>query len=255
MRTPTSHALGRALRQAREGMELKLRDFTAKLGRDPGMLSPLGSRRAHSQTRPGRADPRTRRRQRRTPRRDHPPHRRHRANQWLALTLPEQREQLNTLVNLEQSTTRITEVPPMLISGLLQTTPYIRAILPSGSVPPDEIAIRVAIRNGRKAILKRHNPVRLIALIGEAALNQLIGSSEVMAEQLRYLLEAATWPNVNLRIIPFSVDGTQAWKACSSSSSPGIPHRSYTWRTGDRAYSCTRTTMSTPTGKPSRRRS
>ncbi|HEV8555808.1 MAG TPA: helix-turn-helix transcriptional regulator [Actinophytocola sp.] len=204
MRTPKSRALGRALRQAREDNDLRLRDFAAKLGRDPGMLSrwETGER---------------------TPRPDQVAQilallgvngERYeeiirltegtRASQWLALTLPEQREQLNTLVDLEQSATTITEASPLLIPGLLQITPYIRAIMTSGSVPPDETATRIAIRNGRKEVLKGHNPVRLVALVGEAALCQLIGSPEIMAEQLRYLLDAASWPNVDLRVIPFS---------------------------------------------------
>jgi hypothetical protein len=44
-----------------------------------------------------------------------------RASRWLALTLPEQHEQLNALVDLEQSATTITDVSPLLIPGLLQT--------------------------------------------------------------------------------------------------------------------------------------
>jgi uncharacterized protein DUF5753 len=54
---------------------------------------------------------------------------------------------------------------------------------------------------GRKDILTRKDPSRFIALIGEAALRQMIGGPEVVAEQLGYLLAMSDRPNIDLRII------------------------------------------------------
>lgn len=203
MRTPKSRALGRALREARQEKGLKLRDFAAQLGRDPGVLSrwETGER---------------------TPRPDQVAqiltllgvngdryeeiinltegtH----ASQWLAVSLPEQRQQFAALLDFEQSATKITEVGPLFVPGLLQTGPYIRAIMSGGSVPLAEIASRVAMRLGRRDILTKRDPVHLGALVGEAALSQLIGGPEVMAEQLHHLLEMAKRSNVDLRVMPY----------------------------------------------------
>ncbi len=59
------------------------------------------------------------------------------------------------------------------------------------------------MRIGRKDVLTRPEPVPLAAFVGEGALRQLIGTREVMAEQLRHLRDAMEWPNVDLRVIPF----------------------------------------------------
>jgi transcriptional regulator with XRE-family HTH domain len=202
MRTPKSRALGKALREARLDKGIKLRDFAVQLGRDPGMLSrwETGER---------------------TPRLDQVAqiltllgingdrfdeiinltegtH----ASQWLAVSLPEQRQQFAALLDLEASATKITHVAPLLVPGLLQTSAYIRAIM-TGGAPPSEVPTRVALRIGRKDILDRLHPVQFLGLVGEATLSQLIGSREVMAEQLRHLLTMAERSNVDLRVIPY----------------------------------------------------
>ncbi len=198
--TPKARALGRALRLAREETGLSLRAFATKIGRDPGMLSrwetgernPQVDQVAQILTMLGVTGERFDEIIALTKGTDEP--------HWLAITLPEQRQQLNALVDFEQSATKLTHVSPMLVSGLLQTTPYIKAIMTAGSVPHGEVAARVAIRVGRREVL---NATPYLALIGEAALRQLIGSPEVMVEQLRHLAEMAARPNVEVRVIPF----------------------------------------------------
>nr|WP_237710589.1 DUF5753 domain-containing protein [Saccharopolyspora spinosa] len=119
---------------------------------------------------------------------------------WVATTLPENRQQLAALLDLEQSATKIIEVSPLLIPGLVQTTDYIRGIMASG-LPAGELATRVSIRIGRREALTGHKPVQFVALIGQPALKQVIGSPEVLTEQLRYLLKAGRRANIELRII------------------------------------------------------
>jgi hypothetical protein len=97
----------------------------------------------------------------------------------------------------------ITDVSPLLIPGLVQTSDYARAIMTESSIPTDEIGTRVAVRMGRRDVLTRREPVRFVALIGEAALRQLVGSREIMAQQLSHLLDVAAWPNVEIRVTPF----------------------------------------------------
>lgn len=122
---------------------------------------------------------------------------------WLAVTLPEQRQQMTTLLDYERSATSITEVAPLLMPGLLQTGAYTRAIMSAGGVPEDEVETRVAVRLGRADTIRRSDPVPYLALIGEASLRQVIGGPEIMTEQLQHLINAARLPNVDLRILPY----------------------------------------------------
>lgn len=205
MKTPKARALGRALREAREGTGRKLRAFADELGRDPGLLSrwetgeraPTPEQVAQILTllgvngarfdeiitlAQGTTDPR-----------------------WLAITLPEQSQQFNALLDLEESAKRIINVTPLLMPGLLQTNDYIRAMFTIGA-PPGEAAARVASRIGRKEVLNRPDPPHLLALVGEAVLAQMIGSPEIMVGQLRHLAEMASWSTVDVRVISFASD-------------------------------------------------
>ncbi|SDP84444.1 Transcriptional regulator, contains XRE-family HTH domain [Actinopolyspora xinjiangensis] len=121
---------------------------------------------------------------------------------WLSVGMPEQHRQLATLLEIEREASRITTVSPLLIPGLLQTADYARAIMTTGGVPASEIDTRVAVRIGRHDAIVRKNPAHLRAFIGEGVLNQLIGDSEIMVDQLRALLKYAELDNVELRVIP-----------------------------------------------------
>ncbi|MFR9728863.1 helix-turn-helix domain-containing protein [Saccharopolyspora sp. MS10] len=122
---------------------------------------------------------------------------------WVATALPERDQQLAALIDFEASATRITEVAPLLVPGLLQETGYVRAIMGAGGVPASEVAARVALRLGRREVLTRPDPVSLRAYLGEAVLHQVIGDAPITAAQLRHLCDVATRPNVEIRVVPF----------------------------------------------------
>lgn len=123
---------------------------------------------------------------------------------WLSVGTPEQPEQLAALLEFERTAATITEVSMTVIPGLLQTGDYARAIIGGGAVPANEVATRVAVRMGRREVLQRTDPVGLRALIGEAALQSMVGGAKVMAGQLRHLLAMADLPNVEIRIVPIA---------------------------------------------------
>jgi transcriptional regulator with XRE-family HTH domain len=123
------------------------------------------------------------------------------ASTWVATTLPAQRQQLATFVEMEQNAAVITEVSPMIIPGMLQTRDYAHAIMSGAGLPSDEAVTRVDIRMGRRDTITREDPVKFIAFIGETAIHQMIGDTNVMVEQLSYLLEMARRSNVTLRIM------------------------------------------------------
>ncbi|MCA1229979.1 helix-turn-helix transcriptional regulator [Saccharopolyspora sp. 6M] len=207
-RTPKARALGNALRQAREAQGLSLRALAKELDKDPGVVSrwengertPKATDVAQILTLLGvngsRYDEIVELTTDTT------------AKQWLAVTLPELRQQLTALLDLEKSASAITEVTPNLIPGLLQTSDYVRAIMSSGGVPEDEIETRVAVRLGRADAIRRSKPARYLALVGEAALRQVIGPRDSMIYQLRYLREASEMPHVDVRVLTY----TSGWQ-------------------------------------------
>lgn len=104
---------------------------------------------------------------------------------------------LAQLIDYERTASRIVDVAPLLIPGLLQTSDYARAIM--GDAPSAET--RVALRSGRRDILTRRSPVELIALIDSEVLVRPVAPAPVMVDQLHHLLEMAARPNVTLQIV------------------------------------------------------
>ncbi len=85
---------------------------------------------------------------------------------------------------------------------------YARGIY-RGTVPTatrDEIRNLVEARMSRQAVLTRDVPLRLWAIVDEAALHRPVGGHKVMAAQLDHLAESATeLPHVTLQVIPYDV--------------------------------------------------
>ncbi|WP_158079245.1 helix-turn-helix domain-containing protein [Actinomadura sp. CNU-125] len=105
----------------------------------------------------------------------------------------------------ENDASEILVFTPLLVPGLLQTIPYIQALLAVGTRTPDwqERALRARLR--RQQILERHDGTapKFTALITEAALMYRWGDLELRRTQLAHLLKMAERPNVELRLIRF----------------------------------------------------
>src|SRR6266571_799152 len=92
---------------------------------------------------------------------------------------------------------------PSVLSGLLQTEDYARAILAvNPGVTQDQVSERLAARLGRQAILARDDPPAAWFLVDEAALRRRTGSADVMAAQLRHLAGLARLPNITIQVVP-----------------------------------------------------
>ncbi|MFC4908638.1 helix-turn-helix domain-containing protein [Actinomadura gamaensis] len=117
--------------------------------------------------------------------------------------VPEGRPREAAMLLLDSS--RVRTYHPDRFHGLLQTPDYARAILASPR-NKDAAALErgVAYRMARKEPLHRGKPVELEMIVGEAAIRQHFGGPAVMAQQLRHLAEAMQWPNVQIRIVPFT---------------------------------------------------
>ncbi|GAA1888999.1 helix-turn-helix domain-containing protein [Actinomadura bangladeshensis] len=109
-------------------------------------------------------------------------------------------------LGLEAEATEIDIYANEWVPGLLQTPEYARAIM---SVEPrrpsdEEIQGRVEARLARQAILEGDEPVQYWAVLSEAVLRRIVGSPELMAEQLHALVARARQRNVKLQVLPFS---------------------------------------------------
>ncbi|MFQ6393709.1 Scr1 family TA system antitoxin-like transcriptional regulator [Nocardia sp. KC 131] len=96
----------------------------------------------------------------------------------------------------------------VLMPGLLQSEEFIRAVMVSASatVPAIEVDQRVEARLQRQRRLDDDSPVRLIAVIGEAALVQQAGGPEVLQRQLIHMADVveSRADRIDLRVIPFT---------------------------------------------------
>jgi transcriptional regulator with XRE-family HTH domain len=116
-------------------------------------------------------------------------------------------EWFSAFVSLESESDVIRAYEPHYVPGLLQTEAYAGAVLRSGmpQAPEEEIQRQVALRMERQQVLDREQPPLLWVVIDETVLHRPIGGAEVMREQIEYLVEAASHPNVRLQVMPFEV--------------------------------------------------
>ncbi|WP_327142330.1 Scr1 family TA system antitoxin-like transcriptional regulator [Nocardia sp. NBC_01327] len=112
------------------------------------------------------------------------------------------------LIGLEHGAQTIQTYETVVFPGLLQAEPYARAIIASavGSVRPAEVDQRVAVRMLRQQRLGGDDPIRLIAVIGQAALVHETGGPEVLRQQLDHIAQLIQQhpDTLDVRVIPFS---------------------------------------------------
>jgi uncharacterized protein DUF5753/helix-turn-helix protein len=90
-----------------------------------------------------------------------------------------------------------------VLSGLLQTEAYARAILAvNPGVTEDQVSERLAARLARQVILTRDDPPAAWFLVDQAALRRCVGSAAIMAVQLAHLAGLARLPNITIQVVP-----------------------------------------------------
>jgi len=90
-----------------------------------------------------------------------------------------------------------------VLSGLLQTEEYARAILAvNPGVTEDQVSERLAARLARQSVLTRDDPPAAWFLLDEAALRRCVGSAAIMAAQLAHLAGLTRLPNVTIQVVP-----------------------------------------------------
>ncbi|MET9558846.1 MULTISPECIES: helix-turn-helix domain-containing protein [Streptomyces] len=111
-------------------------------------------------------------------------------------------------IGLETDAASLRVYDPLVVPGLLQTRPYAEALI-QGALPEaaaGDIDKRVQVRLRRQErISDLENPLRLWAVLDEAALRRTVGNKQVMIEQLEHLVEMSHVPHVTVQVIPFAM--------------------------------------------------
>lgn len=123
---------------------------------------------------------------------------------WLSSGMP---QAMAGLLECERTATEIIDWSPMVVSGLLQTADYARAIFEAHDrLQPKEVEDRVQTRMDRRNILYENRgelpSVELTTILGEWAVKQRVGGSRVQVEQLKQVLKVARLPHVTVRVLP-----------------------------------------------------
>lgn len=108
-------------------------------------------------------------------------------------------------VDAETEASVVREYSALNIPGLLQTKPYIKAVLEHASRrrSPEHLNNQLKVRLIRaERLTSDENPLELIAVIDEAALLWKVGAPEVRRAQLLHLIDMADLPSVTLQVLP-----------------------------------------------------
>lgn len=122
--------------------------------------------------------------------------------QGYAADLP---EPYKTYLGFEDEARMIRNYESLSLPELLQTQHYARAVITVGlpGASRDEVERRVEVTMARQSVLTRAEPVRLWAIVDEAALHRQVGGQAVMDDQLQYLMRAVANEAVTLQVISF----------------------------------------------------
>ncbi|MGH3834694.1 MAG: helix-turn-helix domain-containing protein [Pseudonocardiaceae bacterium] len=121
---------------------------------------------------------------------------------WLSTArLP---EWLAAYYALEAEASSVRSFELELIPGLLQTEQYAREIhILRGHTPGDDLDRRVKARLRRQERLTASDPLKLSAVVSEAALARCERQPSVAGDQFRQLLAWAQRPNIQIQVLPF----------------------------------------------------
>ncbi len=109
-------------------------------------------------------------------------------------------------VGLEAAASAMQEYNAELVTGLLQTEAYARAVMAAAmrADGDEEIERQIAVRLERQKRLTATDAPTLWAVMNEAVLHRQVGGPAVMAAQLAHIGQLAARPNVTVQVLPFT---------------------------------------------------
>lgn len=122
---------------------------------------------------------------------------------WLSGHGEHLEDSLTALIYHESTATSISNYEPLLIPGLLQTDEYARARISREQWRTEEnIEFCVGARMARQQILHRPRSARFSFFVHERALRLVVGSPQVMHDQLLKLVLLTGLPHLEIRVVP-----------------------------------------------------
>jgi transcriptional regulator with XRE-family HTH domain len=108
-------------------------------------------------------------------------------------------------VGLEDAASAMQEYCAELVTGLLQTEGYARAVMAAAARSDTEAMDRqVAVRLERQKRLTAPDALSLWVVLGEGVLHRQVGGPDVMRDQLARIAQMAGRPNVTVQVLPFT---------------------------------------------------
>ncbi|GGV22933.1 transcriptional regulator [Actinomadura cremea] len=123
---------------------------------------------------------------------------------WQKYDLP---EGIHSYTGLEEEATTIQQYGVDVIPGLLQTDPYVRALIAAElrTHTEAETEQRLAVRNKRWERLSGDDPLKTWFVLNEDSLRRWVGGRAVMRDQLHHLDALSRSRNVEVQVLPFEV--------------------------------------------------
>ena len=112
---------------------------------------------------------------------------------------------LDPYLGLEQVATAITSFTTFYLPALLQTEEYTREVIRkvAPKMNPDIYRQRVEVRMRRQEVLEKIDRPRYRVLLDESVLRRPVGGPELMATQIKKILQAEREGKASIQIIPF----------------------------------------------------
>jgi transcriptional regulator with XRE-family HTH domain len=119
---------------------------------------------------------------------------------------------------------------PIIIPGLFQTADYARALLVAGQSDTSDEAIEelVTARLARRAVFDKPEPPNVVVLLDETVLHRMIGSPQVMHDQLIEVADMSVRPYISVEVVPAGSGANAglggALNIASGDGSPDVVH-------------------------------
>ncbi|MEU7980035.1 helix-turn-helix transcriptional regulator [Micromonospora sp. NPDC049081] len=104
-------------------------------------------------------------------------------------------------LDLEADAAEIRWYQSEVIPGILQTEPYIRALINS-----EDVERQIAVRLERQKVIDRPDGPELSFILSESALRRNLGDREAMRDQLSQLATLANRPNITIQVFPLGAE-------------------------------------------------
>ncbi|MFJ4206057.1 helix-turn-helix domain-containing protein [Streptomyces sviceus] len=110
-------------------------------------------------------------------------------------------------IALETDAAALHTYEPSAIPGLLRTPAYAHAVIeetiPQLSVEEAATRLKVCLRRQHRIYDPAH-PLRLWVVLDESALHRVVGSPDIMREQLEHLKALGTEPHITVQVLPYT---------------------------------------------------